>query len=179
MSYSLQAYYQVTVDQVVAVAERLDVDFRAPTEKDGSWDYRKLVVDPLADAMQPALTETHLELLRHSVDPAAHYPAPGEHDGNGPLRTDLAVVNGHQQLRPFRMVHAGDEYEIGDEWPAGYIFGVTLATRYKPTFLDWETEHGIHQYTHDDRRFRLAQEAIVRPFPEFAGGTLAVRIEHF
>lgn len=185
MAYGLTAYVAVPLSDALPVLDGIAVrhpdariDARLPRSGEGAWDYHEDIVDVAAEAVQPALTAAHERLVRAEFDPAASWEQPFAH--NPDYRKLRAVTPaGPRFMAAFSLALAGDADEIGDPWPDGFSLGVTIATRYAPTWMDWRDEYGIDQYRHDERLYTLARQAIVAVVPEMADAGLLVRMEHF
>lgn len=177
MPYGLSAYHQVSASQVAALAARLGEAWEPPGARlESDWEYRERIVDPIAEQVAEPLATAHLDLIRTYFDPDAQFtPA------RVPVMSHVTAETpaGRREFRVFSLELSGDTINVGDPWPDGYILGVTLATRYHPTWMDWRDERGIFQFAPDDGAYQAAVAAIAAAVPELADGQCAVRLDFF
>jgi hypothetical protein len=150
---------------------RYDIPFDpAGLDDNDAIENFKPTAEALTEAMSHDLREAHQGLL------SRHFGAPVEEDEHSYF--DLITPAG---VRKFSALSAdpyiGEAYEF---WyaPENSFFGVALASRYFPVWLDWREEHGTDGcFVLDVDLLAMVEEvraAIVERIPEFAGAIIAL-----
>ncbi len=90
---------------------------------------------------------------------------------------------GNRVMTPWDLRLYYDPDEMGDE-PEHAIFGISLITRYKPTFLDWAKEHGgsgdvITLNIDTMVKIQVARRHIEKVLPIFAVADIHIKELHY
>lgn len=89
---------------------------------------------------------------------------------------------GEREIRPFGPQMYYDQTEMEDEREDA-VFGVSIAARYRPVFLDMPSEHGtLKRFVLDSKTQRLvdiAYGALSKHIPGFATSNLVVLQRHY
>ena len=171
MPYSNVLLLTISHEASASLARRLGapVDAGRFTEE----RYRSQVEEPLHKLLAPALHAAHLEVL------AAHFP--DVHEARGRWGNEIVATTpaGRRTFHPFEFYLYGDEGECGDAWPTDFLPGVSLVSRYKPTFLDWRDDVGTAgDFVFNAETMAMIEEArtaIAARVPEFAEAIVAVK----
>jgi hypothetical protein len=130
----------------------------------------KPTAEALAEAMSDDLRQAHRALL------SGYFGTSVKEDEHGYF--DLVTPAGARKFSVFRAEpYIGEAYEF---WyaPENSFFGVALASRYFPVWLDWREEHGTDGcFVLDAELSALVEEArtaIAKHIPEFAGAIIAL-----
>lgn len=124
------------------VAERLGVSWQEPKQSQPSYEtesaWVEAVFTPVAKALDPEIRRVHKELLER------RFGSSQEHPDRSRLG-DYLVSDTPAGLREFASMGLGlygDSGELGEVWPDDFVWGVSLASRYFPVWLDWQDPHG-------------------------------------
>ena len=155
------------LDALEEVCDRLALPWFSPSV--GEEKFYEKVFRPLARVLKADLRVAHLELIRAELDPEAK------------VVQHHVVANtsaGPRELSPFRLEYWGDNGGGNRwSWPDDFCVGVPLSSRYYPTWLDWEEEHGtdgkLRLNTETVARIEAARSALAEPLPEIAGAEIA------
>jgi hypothetical protein len=153
---------------------RLNLPWKPLSGYDSGYSFSEKIVEPVADVVDGSLQDVYLQLIRRELDASATFAS----GSPSATRYVLAATPlGPRQLIPFRLQLVGDyETESNDDWTEDFCVGVPLSSRYYPTWLDWEDEHGTDGTLRINietlRRIELARAALLRTLPEFADAEL-------
>ena len=155
------------------------------TEHDVTWadvyDEKHDVVDELSKKLKDQLIAAQVKLLDAKFGGGQRRNASGSLAGLGSQLTyDTPEGRRNFSLFSFQAFYDEDESK---SFPDGHHFGVSLASRYFPVYLDWRDENGT------DGNFVLDQElmteidaaraAITEAVPCFANSPIAVLLQWY
>lgn len=125
------------------VAERLGVAWREPEQDphdsyaaESAWS--ETVFAPVAARLDSEIRCVQRELLERRFGAVRDHP--DRHRLGDYLVCDTPA--GVREFRAMGLELHGDSGEMGDVWPGDFVWGVSLASRYFPIWLDWEDPHG-------------------------------------
>lgn len=168
MPVSNEFLLALDLDDLKPVAERLGLSWREPARRQDTHsheaenDWTETVFVPVAKALAPEIKRVHKELLERRFGAVREHP-------DGERLGDYLVCDTPAGVREFSTMGLGlygDSGELGEIWSDDFVWGISLASRYFPIWLDWESPHG----TSGD--LRLTRE--VRDMVEEAQLALAV-----
>jgi hypothetical protein len=73
----------------------------------------------------------------------------------------------------------GDEGEIGDIYPDTFVVGVSISSRYVPTYLDWQDENGTLDTVcieDQSRNIKIIKDELAKIEPRFKTAKLFVKL---
>jgi hypothetical protein len=127
------------------------------------------------DGFGGGLREAHIEALKEM---GFTFVRPKQEYGYDVWLTPL----GERQFASFCAEFVYDPDEMGDE-PQDAVFGVSLSSRYFPTFLDWQDSHGGLEVIEFDQelldQIEIARKHIMKVWPQFRDAGVLVKMLHY
>lgn len=153
------------------LAARLGVPFD-PAKAYTEPEFRGQVEEPIINVLHGVLRSVSINLL------SAHF-SNCQTTSNRRDHLRVKTPAGPREFQPFAAYLYGDAGEVGDVWPENFVFGISLASRYFPIWLDWRDENGTAGDFFFDAETEAmiaeARVAIVAAIPEFAAAFIAVK----
>lgn len=146
---------------------------RDPAALEAFYEYD--AVESIDPAIQTLLAAVHEQLVKQHIDPNAQFVT--RSFGPPSLQVTHAKLTKPHVLTPFAIESFGDE-----EGPR--TLGITLFSRYFPTWVDWREPHGgsgnpIILDAETLRMVELARNAIAPILPEIVDAPLAAVLVHY
>lgn len=171
MAYGTELALGIDFDRARPILTREGIVDVAGIETRDGWED---ALDAANQKLAGRLLEVHRQVLADRFGHAEVTAA----NGGSPLI--VTTVDGRrQEVWPFQFGYVGDVGEFGHSWPQMYRVGVSLVTRYWPTWLDVHHRHGGSglPVILDAATMQLvdqARDALATVIPELADGVLVV-----
>ena len=145
--------------------------------EDGS-DYQKF-----EEAVSNLIDESKLEqahkaaLIKSKI--VTNLKKPTQYPYDDGRHTEGTTKKGQRIFAHLSLEITGDEGELGDIYPDTFVVGISISSRYVPTYLDWQDENGtIDTICIDDQSklIKIIKDELEKIEPKFKTAKLFVKL---
>jgi hypothetical protein len=182
MPVSNEFLLALSLAELKSVAERLGLNWREPeqdTSYKAEYNWADEIFAPIAEALAPDFKRVHQQLLEGRLGPTTLHPDKAR-------LGDYLVCDTPSGVREFATMGLGlygDSGELGEVWPDDFVWGVSLASRYFPIWLDWPDAHGtsgnLRLTAEVLEMIAEAREALKQVVPELEHADFMVKVTFY